>query len=74
MSRAPTFCPGRLGKPKITGLSLEPQVQNLVESNQRLYTCHILDRRLALLGVGKGWLAQYQDNMTEWDGAGGLVS
>ena len=30
-------------------------------------TCHFLARCLALLGQGKDWLAQCQDNVTEWD-------
>ena len=30
-------------------------------------TCRFLARRSALLGEGKDWLAQCQDNITEWD-------
>ena len=33
----------------------------------RIDTCHILARHLALLGSGKDWLAQSQDNVTEWN-------
>ena len=37
------------------------------------YTCLFLARCSELLGLGKDWLAQCQDNMTEWrDGAGWL--
>ena len=32
----------------------------------KIDTCHFLV--LALLGYGKNWLAQWQDNVTEWDG------
>ena len=36
-----------------------------------LDTCRFLAWRSELLGLGKDWLAQCQDNMTEWcDGAG----
>ena len=33
----------------------------------KIDTCHFLAMCLALLGYGKDWLAQYQDNDTEWD-------
>ena len=33
----------------------------------KFYTYRLLARRSALLGQGKDWLAQYLDNMTEWD-------
>ena len=47
---------------------------NLVSSNSdrikpmtyKIDTCRSLARCLALLGSGKDWLAQCQDNVTEW--------
>ena len=30
-------------------------------------TCHFLAWRSALIGLGKDWLAQCQDNVTKWD-------
>ena len=33
----------------------------------KIDTCRFLARCFALLGLGKDWLAQYQDNVTEWD-------
>ena len=33
----------------------------------KIYTCCFLVRHSTLLGYGKNWLAQYQDNMTVWD-------
>ena len=30
-------------------------------------TCHFLDWYLGLIGHGKDWLAQRQDNMIKWD-------
>ena len=46
------------------------------QSNQTngltIYTCHFLAWRLVLIGQGQDWLAQDQDNVTEWD-IGGLI-
>ena len=36
----------------------------------KIDTCHYLARQAALLGLGKNWLAQYQDNTKS--GYGGL--
>ena len=33
----------------------------------KIDTCRFLTWRLALLGLSKDWLAQCQDNVTEWD-------
>ena len=32
----------------------------------QIYTCFYPAYHLALLGEGEDWLAQYQDNVTEW--------
>ena len=32
----------------------------------KIDTCRFLDRHSALLGYGKDWVAQCQDNVTEW--------
>ena len=34
----------------------------------KIDTCRFLARHSPLLGWGKGWLAQCQDNVIEWDG------
>ena len=36
-------------------------------NNLKIDTCRLLAWRSALLGSGKDWLAQCQDNATEWD-------
>ena len=36
-------------------------------NNFKMYACRFLARPLALLGYGKEWLAQFEDNVTEWD-------
>ena len=33
----------------------------------KIDTCHFLARCMALLGEGKDWLVQFQDNVTEGD-------
>ena len=33
----------------------------------KVYICHFLTRRLALLESDKDWLVQCQDNVIEWD-------
>ena len=33
----------------------------------QIYTCHFLAWRSALIGYGKDWLAQFQNNVTGWD-------
>ena len=33
----------------------------------QIYACHFLDKCSPLLGKGKDWSAQCQDNVTEWD-------
>ena len=33
----------------------------------KINTCHFLARYSALLGQGNDWLAQSEDNVTEWD-------
>ena len=64
---------GRMSRTPFSGFSRSwdssPQVQSLVQSNQHLQidTGCFLASRSALLGRGKGWLAQCKDNMTEWD-------
>ena len=32
-----------------------------------MYVCYFLARRSALLGMGKNWLVQCQDNVIAWD-------
>ena len=36
-----------------------------------MYACHLLAGYSELLGYGKDWLAQCQDNVTECDGISG---
>ena len=48
------------------------EIGSLVHNNVKpityqIYTCHFLAWCFALIGYGKGWLAQYQKNVTEWD-------
>ena len=37
------------------------------ESNFKVYHCHSQAMHLVLLAYDKHWLAQYQDNVIEWD-------
>ena len=39
----------------------------MVESTYKIDTCRFLARCSVLIGQGKDWLAQDQDNVTEWD-------
>ena len=54
MSRASVSRSGRLGNP-----NLFTQITMTYQS--------LSSQVLALLGYGKDWLAQHQDNVTEWD-------
>ena len=71
MSRASVARFGRSGNPNI--MFLDPNQTNAF----KIDTCHFLASHLALLGYGKDWLAQCQDNVAEWDiksQCGGLTS
>ena len=71
MSRASRLPFWEIGKSEPCEFESEPRVRTLDESNQfKIDTCCFLAWRSALLlilGEGKGWLAQCQNNVTEWD-------
>ena len=60
MSRASVSGFGDRGNLNIAGLN-PGRVKSMT------YACRFLARCSALLGEGKGWLAQCQENVTEWD-------
>ena len=67
MSRAPTSRSERSGNSKIAGSSPELVALKPGQTNDFIIdTCCFLAWRSALLGSGKDWLAQCQDNVTEW--------
>ena len=58
------------GESEGRGSESEPHIfeSSLSQTNDfKIDTCHSLAWRSALLGSGKEWFAQYQDNATEWD-------
>ena len=57
IDRAPTSCTG----------DQEFSLQSSPTNDVQIYTCHFLARHSALLGKGKDWLAQRQDNVTVQD-------
>ena len=54
---------GKSGNPKPRGFKPWSSQTN----DFKIDTCHFPASRLALLGSSKDWLAQCQDNVTEWD-------
>ena len=76
MSSASVACFGRSGDSDLVG-SNPGQVKPMT---LKMILVASLDMYLALLGYGKDWLTQCQDNISEWDitllghGSSGLVS
>ena len=62
MSKASASRSGRLGFPKVTFVPWLSQPNYF-----KIDTCCFLVQCLSLLGYCKDWLAQNQDNETEWD-------
>ena len=63
MSRASLSSFGTSGDSDLTGTN----PGRVKPMTLKMCACRFLVRQLALLGQGKDWLAQGQDNVTEWE-------
>ena len=59
---------GRIGREQASsaeGWEFDPT--RVKAMNYKIDTCHYIAQRLVRLEWGKDWLAQFQDNVAEWD-------